>query len=123
MRFLLNMNLPRALMTQLAAVGHQARHVGDIGLARATDAEIIAEAQKTRETILTHDLDYGHLLAFSGDIAPSVVIFRLRRIDSEILFKRLMEVWAEIERPLAEGAMVILEDTVLRVRPLPIKEI
>lgn len=38
----------------------------------------MAEAGRNSETILTHDLDYGHLLAFSGETAPSVIIFRLR---------------------------------------------
>jgi predicted nuclease of predicted toxin-antitoxin system len=123
MRFLLNMNLPRALGRRLAEAGHDWRHVGDIGLAQATDAEIMAEAERNREVIITHDLDYGHLLAFSGDTAPSVVIYRLRNTHPETLFTRLMAVWPEVEKPLREGAIVILEDAALRVRPLPIREI
>ncbi len=82
----------------------------------------MAEAERNRETIITHDLDYGHLLAFSGDTAPSVVIYRLRNTHPEKLFNRLMAVWPEVERPLIEGAIIILEDAALRVRPLPIRE-
>ena len=40
-------------------------------MSRATDSEIVAEARRTGEVIITHDLDYGHLLAFSGEQAPS----------------------------------------------------
>lgn len=37
MKFLLNMNLPRALGEALEGVGHEIRHAGDIGLSRAED--------------------------------------------------------------------------------------
>lgn len=78
MKFLLNMNLPRVLGRRLVAAGHPCRHAGDIGLGGARDVEIMAEAGRNHEIILTHDLDYGHLLAFSGETAPSVIIFRRR---------------------------------------------
>lgn len=32
----------------------------------ATDAEIVEVAREADETIVTHDLDFGHLLALSG---------------------------------------------------------
>jgi len=57
---------------------HICRHVGDISISRAEDVEIVAEAKRTGETILTHDLGYGHLLAFSGDNAPAIARFTLR---------------------------------------------
>ena len=90
MKFLLNMNLPRVLGRGLAAAGHPCRHVGDIGLGRASDVEIMAEAGRNSETILTHDLDYGNLLAFSGEKATSVIIFRLRNSNPDRLLKRLL---------------------------------
>ena len=120
MKFLLNMNLPRVLGRGLAAAGHRCRHVGDIGLGQARDVEILAEAGRNGETILTHDLDYGHLLAFSGETAPSVIIFRLRNSQPDRLLRRLMTAWPEMEPSLKEGAIVVLEDAVLRVRRLPI---
>ena len=41
MKFLLNMNLPRELGRKLAALGHEWRHVADIGMTRAADADIL----------------------------------------------------------------------------------
>ena len=78
MKFLLNMNLPRVLGRRLVAAGHPCRHAGDIGLGRASDVEIMAEAGKNPETILNHHLDCGHLLAFSRETTPSVIIFGRR---------------------------------------------
>jgi predicted nuclease of predicted toxin-antitoxin system len=121
MRFLLNMNVPRVLGLRLTAAGHGCRHAGDIGLAHAQDVAILGEARTQGEVIVTHDLDYGHLLAFSGNPSPSVVIFRLRNTHPDNLFARMTSSWEEIERPLSEGAIVVLEDATVRIRRLPIK--
>lgn len=120
MKFLLNMNIPRELGPMLAVEGHQWRHAGDIGLARASDTVILARAKQQRECVITHDLDYGQLLAFSGDRAPSVVLFRLRRANAKVMYQRLKTVWNEIEGHLADGAIVTIEEAARRVRRLPI---
>ncbi|MEW6679804.1 MAG: DUF5615 family PIN-like protein [bacterium] len=114
------MNLPRELAKRLKAKGYECRHIGDIGMAQASDIAIIEEAKENKEVIATHDLDYSHLLAFSGEREPSVIIFRLHYTHPYHLFARLMDAWFEIEVPLREGAIVVLEDTTLRIRRLPI---
>ena len=122
MKFLLNMNVPRDLGKLLTTKGHDCRHVGDIGMAQASDMEIIKEARANKEMIITHDLDYGHLLAFSGEPNPSVIILRLRNSHTDNLFARIMSTWLEIENPLIEGAIVALEDATFRIRRLPIRQ-
>lgn len=120
MKFLLNMNLPRELGRKLAALEHEWRHVADMGMAHASDASILAEAKSRGECVITHDLDYGQLLAFSGDSAPSVLIFRLRRTDTKLLHQRMMAAWGEIEEGLTSGAIVVIEEAATRIRRLPI---
>lgn len=120
MKFLLNMNVPPRLGTRLTENGHICRHVKNVGMARAKDIEIIEEAKAQQEIILTHDLDYRTLLAFSGETKPSVVIFRLQNTKPEYLFSRLMTIWTDIEEALQEGAIVVLEDFAFRIRKLPI---
>jgi len=120
MRFLLNMNLPRELGRRLSSAGHACRHVGDIGMARASDAAIVEEARASGEIIVTHDLDYGHLLAFSGEESPSVIILRIRNTHPENLSARLISIFPGIEEPLLRGAIVVLEDAAVRIRRLPI---
>jgi predicted nuclease of predicted toxin-antitoxin system len=71
MKFLLNMNMPRSLAKRLQDKGYLCRHAGDIGLSYAEDWEIIEEARRQGEIILTHDLDYGRLLAFTRQSSPS----------------------------------------------------
>ena len=120
MKFLINMNLPRDLRRQLGALGHQCRHVGDIGMAESLDVAIMSEAKAQQEVIITRDLDHGHLLAFSGESAPSVIILRLCNLHPDTLIAQFPRVWREIEVPLTEGAIVVLDDAALRIRNLPI---
>lgn len=120
MRWLLDMNVPRRLKALLESVGHHCRHVGDIGLERADDWTILQEAARADEVIVTHDLDYGRLLAFHGAAKPSVVIIRLSRPHPDAIFERMQAVWGTIESPLRDGGIVILEEATVRIRPLPI---
>ncbi len=77
----------------------------------------------SREAILlTHDLDFGKLLAFSGMSAPSVVIFRMQRLDASGLTGALEKNWALIEKPPVMGAIIAIEKNDVRIRRLPIGE-
>jgi len=120
MNFLLNMNMPRTLVACLVAQGHQVRHAGDVGLATASDTAIVDDARRHGEVIITHDLDYGHLLAFSGERTPSVIILRLARPSARSITKSVVNAWDQIATALQQGAIVIVEDTTIRVRNLPI---
>jgi len=120
MKFLLNMNVSRKLGRRLITKGHSYRHLGDIGMAKASDTTIVDNARRNQEIIISHDLDYSNLLAFSGKLSPSVIIVRLRNTHPDNLFARIVDAWSEIEKPLLEGAIVVLEDAALRIRKLPI---
>lgn len=121
MKFLLNMNIPRQLGRLLQEQGHSVRHAADVGLASASDHAIVDAARANGEVIVTHDLDYGHLLAFAGTNAPSVIIFRLPQPSVDGMMAALAAAWQNIEQPLIRGAIVVIEDSAVRVRELPVK--
>jgi predicted nuclease of predicted toxin-antitoxin system len=91
-------------------------------MTQVSDLVILKKAREHEEIIVTHDLDYGNLLAFSGEMKPSVIIFRVRNTHADSLFTKIIAAWDEIERPLLEGAIVTFEDAALRIRKLPILE-
>ena len=51
MNFLLNMNVNHDMTAKLKGRGHICRPVGDIGMSRAKDIEIVAEAKRANEVI------------------------------------------------------------------------
>ena len=51
MNFLLNMNVNRDMTARLKGRGHICHPAGDVGMSRAKDIEIVAEAKRANEVI------------------------------------------------------------------------
>ncbi len=120
MKFLLDVGITPALGQMLEARGHSFRYLPNFYSNRTTDTDILEIARQHNEVIITHDLDFGTLLAFSGQPEPSVILFRLHHISAEIFFQLIMAHWESIEGPLQNGAFVVIESSSVRVRMLPI---
>jgi predicted nuclease of predicted toxin-antitoxin system len=121
MRFLLDENIPPSLALLLKIAGHEARHVVEIGYTNTPDFKISAFAAQSGEIILTHDTDFGTILALSGDSKPSVILFRLQATNNLTYINLLEKHLSEFEENLLEGALVVIDEEKIRVRMLPIK--
>ena|GEM_PF-3483996 len=77
MKLLLDQGLPRSTVTHLAAAGIAAEHVGNLGMASATDDAILGAARNRQCVVVTLDADFHQRLASSAATSPSVV--RIRR--------------------------------------------
>ena len=78
MRFLIDANLPRAVIAVVQSLGHQAEFARDIGLASATDAQIAKHALQYSAALLTRDLDFADIRRYSPDQYSGVVVLRLQ---------------------------------------------
>lgn len=121
MRLLVDDNLSPRLATLLHAAGHDTRHVREDGLQAADDEAVLACAREQQRTLVSADTDFGMLLARTGQTAPSVIL--LRRSDGrrpEQQAALLLANLAQVMDDLDSGAVVVITDTDLRVRQLPI---
>ena len=121
MTFLLDENLPPSLCLKLKNIGFEARHVNDIGFNGTPDFKIAELAAQTGEIILTHDTDFGTILALTGVNKPSVILFRWEIITSQNLFEFLEKHLAELKDDLEVGCLVVVEQNRMRIRSLPLK--
>ncbi len=76
MKFLLDENISPALAGLLKSIGYEARHVIEVGYNSTPDFKIAAFAVTTGEIIVTHDTDFGTILALTGQNRPSVILIR-----------------------------------------------
>ena len=78
MKFLADMGISPHVVEELRKKKHDAVHLMDEGLNRLPDGDILQKARQENRILLTHDLDFGELLAASGGELPIVIIFRLK---------------------------------------------
>ena len=69
---------------------------------------------------MTFDLDFGEILAASGQEIVSVILFRLRNTRTDFVIQRLDDVRNLSSVDLSRGAIVVVEDGRQRIRKLPI---
>lgn len=80
MKLLLDMNLSPALCGVLKSAGFEAVHWSAVGEFNATDPELMLYATRQTYVVITHDLDFGAILAtsFQG-VLTALRIIRKRK--------------------------------------------
>ena len=120
MKFLADMGISPRCVTHLRQKSHEAVHLHELGLERLSDKGILLKAYEEGFVILTHDLDFGDLLAASALTLPSVVIFRLQDMRSSNVNLYLDKILAKHVPDLEDGAILSVSEKDVRVRRLPI---
>ena len=76
MKFLIDMPVTPDAVPRLRAAGHEAVHAAAVGLAHASDRQVLDVARREGRIVITADLDYPRLLALSQADGPGVILFR-----------------------------------------------
>lgn len=121
MRFLIDNALSPYVADGLRGRGHDAVHIRDLSLQSADDIVVFELAAREGRTLVSADTDFGTLLALSEAREPSVVLFRRgmeRKPREQLPF--LLAHMATIESAATKGAIIVLEESRLRIRYLPI---
>lgn len=120
MTFFLDINIPASFVDFLEKLGHAVTIGAEAGFNGKSDWEICRYALENNSVVLTHDLDFGELLAVSGVAGPSVIIFRLQPLTKSIMEDNFLQVLRLAESELNRGAIIIIEKNKFRLRRLPI---
>ncbi|MEZ5199926.1 MAG: DUF5615 family PIN-like protein [Micropruina glycogenica] len=121
MRLLLDQNLSRHLPAILAAAGFDVVDTRSLGMQRRADEAIADFAAEDDRIVVSADTDFGTILARRQLAKPSFVLLRrTQNLGPDEVGSLLVRNLPAFERDLNEGAIVVIDDTVARVRRLPI---
>lgn len=115
------MNLSPAWAGVFEDHGWQAVHWSSVGEPGAIDASLLAWARDNDHIVVTHDLDFGAILAATGTHAPSVIQVRTHNVSPQHLQPLLIDAIERYETELLAGALIIVDENRARVRILPLK--
>jgi predicted nuclease of predicted toxin-antitoxin system len=105
-RFLVDNQLPVALARRLAALGHEARHVLDIGLDQASDTEIWKYAARNSLVLITKDDDFLPRASLPNSAVP-IVWVRLGNCRNATLLAVFESMLGSLELALQAGNRVV----------------
>jgi predicted nuclease of predicted toxin-antitoxin system len=121
MKLLVDMNLSPRWIGVLVDAGIEAAHWSTLGASSAPDSEIMAYAKAHDFVVLTHDLDFGAILAATHGDKPSVVQIRADDVSPDVIGTQVLAALRQMASELAEGALLTVDPNRTRLRVLPLQ--
>jgi predicted nuclease of predicted toxin-antitoxin system len=120
MRLVLDQGVPRDSAALLRAAGHECLHVGETGMQKAADDEILAFSLGRNAIVVTLDADFHAILAVSGACEPSVIRLRMQGLGASEVVELVQKVLAQFEAGLKRGSLVTVKAHKITCHRLPI---
>jgi predicted nuclease of predicted toxin-antitoxin system len=120
-KLLVDMNLSPRWVGLLTDAGMEAVHWSSLGPANAPDPEIMAFARSNDYVVLTHDLDFGTILAATHEDKPSVVQLRSEDVSPEAIGSPVIDALRQMSAELEDGALLTVDPKRTRLRVLPLQ--
>ena len=115
------MNLSPRWVDLLAGAGIEAVHWSSVGPANAPDSAIMAYAGANDCVVLTHDLDFGAILAATHGEKPSVVQIRAEDVSPDATGAKVITALRQMRDELEQGALITVDSNRTRLRVLPLQ--
>ena len=120
MRILIDMNLSPRWVDVLADAGIECIHWSSVGETTASDSFIMAFAKGAGYVVLTHDLDFGSILAATHGDKPSVIQIRSRTLSTAAIGPFVVKTLIQMDAEIESGALLTIEPPRARIRLLPL---
>jgi predicted nuclease of predicted toxin-antitoxin system len=117
MKFLLDQDVYATTGRFLTGSGHDVVPVGQLGLLRATDEELLHVARELGRILVTRDRDYGNLVFVKGS-GTGVVYLRMSPDTHEVVHSELDRVFALYPEEELLTVFVVVEPGGHRIRRL-----
>lgn len=110
------------LVDTLRQRGHEAIHADEIGLARATDQEVLEWARRDGSVVITADLDFPRLLVLGLATRPGLVLFRGGNYSDREMAHLPGRALDTVSPELLTRSICVVDRRKIRVTELPVAD-
>jgi predicted nuclease of predicted toxin-antitoxin system len=115
-RVKLDENVPAGAVAVFTGAGHDVHTVPDEDLAGRPDGDVWAACVAERRMLVTFDLGFGDIRAYPPATHSGVVLLRLADQRPEAVADVLRRFLADYDLDALSGHLVVVTDTVVRLR-------
>ncbi len=120
LKLIADLNISPLTVKELKDKGYEIIRVTEKLSATASDREIIQLASEEQAVIITQDMDFSAIIAQSRLRRPSIISLRLENVKPDRISKLLISVIPLVEKELAEGVIISIDEKGYRIRKLPV---
>jgi len=117
---ILDQGVPRDAAALHRAAGFGCDHVGELGLSRAEDTQILELARDRHATVVTLDADFHTILAVSEAKGPSVIRRRIQGLNGAKVANIVAQVVDRFTMELTRGCLVTVKLNKTTFHKLPV---
>lgn len=118
--FILDMGISPKVIPVLASLGHAGYHCASMGLAQASDREILDYSIKHHLLIITTDVGFSNLAVFEQRAVPGIIILRLQNPNAEQMIASIQELLDGSLAESIEHSITVIEPYQIRQTKLPL---
>jgi predicted nuclease of predicted toxin-antitoxin system len=105
-------------MEKLRAWGHDVITARELGMQRASDEELLIEAQQTKRLLVTRDKDYGALVFLKKTYSVGVIFLRMNPSTAEDVHREFSRFLQEHNETQLQRCFSVIEQELHRIRKI-----
>ncbi len=114
-RFLLDENMPFALIEFLEERGYPVEHLKKIGKGGIKNGDVYKYAESNKMWIITRDADFQNYHKFISHDVSGIILIKLTITKTSHLLKTLKDVLDKCKDKLSNKHLIIVEDEVVKI--------
>lgn len=114
-KFLLDENIPYALIDLLENRGFDVQHLKKMGKQGIKNGEVYKIGENEKSWIITRDADFQSLRKFHSYNVAGIILFKLTRSKTEHLLNAMIRLLDKQKDKLAEKNLIIVEDYKVKI--------
>ena len=114
-KFLLDENIPYALIDLLKKRGFDVRHLKKMGKEGIKNGEVYEIAENEKGWIITRDADFQNLRKFHSYNVAGIILFKLTRSKTEHLLNGMIRLLDKQKDKFAGKNLIIVEDHEVKI--------